>query len=263
MVGDSGDLSGAAGKVISLCDIYHIQEKNHDISSPCGGYIMKEHTLQRTRTAVQLAALALFVVLLRQGRITGWFLLFFITGIIGSFFLGRVYCGWLCPMGTLLRAQTWGYRKLRLNRVKGRALPVLRWVVLAGAAAVMLVSRRSGQQIPLMPVMILVSLTISLFVHESFWHRNLCPFGALLTRTTGKFGKSVVITESSCIGCGKCERVCPSCSIGIQEEKIRYNSSRECLVCRACIPTCPTGAIAYEGRSRNNHEEDSAVLPRR
>mgnify|MGYP001127553210 CR=1 FL=1 len=207
---------------------------------------MKERKIQHARTVVQLGALAFLVILLQQGRVQIFFLLFAGAGIIGSLFFGRVYCGWLCPMGTLLRGQTWVFKTFRIRRKSISPLPFLRWLVLAGTVALVIVTNRSGQQMLLMPMMILASLLVSLFVHEAFWHRSVCPFGALLSLAGKKSMRSIQISEASCIGCGACQRVCPAGSIGEKEEKIRYNSSKECLVCRACIPACPTKAITYE-----------------
>jgi len=53
--------------------------------------------------------------------------------------------------------------------------------------------------------------------------------------------RSLLITKS-CIGCGRCERICPKNSIKKQE--ITYAIDKDsCIFCRRCIQICPVGAI--------------------
>ena len=51
----------------------------------------------------------------------------------------------------------------------------------------------------------------------------------------------ICITED-CIGCGICEKVCPSSSIHLAEEKAEYIPGN-CQTCFACIHACPHQAI--------------------
>ena len=46
-----------------------------------------------------------------------------------------------------------------------------------------------------------------------------------------------------CIGCGKCEEVCPLGNITLREDKPSWGDS--CSHCMACIGNCPTNAIEY------------------
>ena len=49
--------------------------------------------------------------------------------------------------------------------------------------------------------------------------------------------------SSSCIGCGKCERLCPTRCIELRDGKPVWGSG--CTHCMACICSCPEGAIEY------------------
>lgn len=52
---------------------------------------------------------------------------------------------------------------------------------------------------------------------------------------------------SACIGCGKCEKLCPLNNIKMKEEKPVWG--KECTHCMACICSCPTEAIEYGKKS--------------
>ena len=85
---------------------------------------IKERLLSIKRAAaliviVEIIFLALFFFLLKNKDLQRWFLIFEI-GLLGTLFLGRVYCGWVCPMETLFRPINWLYSKLRLKRLKNQ-----------------------------------------------------------------------------------------------------------------------------------------------
>lgn len=210
----------------------------------------KTHTsYQGFRASIQLLWLAAFIVLLVQGQPQLWLAVFIVTGAAASFLFGRVFCGWICPMGTLLRFQTWIFRTLKIPRrklQKSAAGDWMRWIMLLVFLGILVFSRQRGMQIPLLPGMTAFAVLVSCFFHESFWHRKLCPFGALLSVSSRRAWKNIHIHKEGCMRCGKCQRVCPSESIDTDSDKLRYNTKKECLVCRSCIGACPTGTITYE-----------------
>jgi ferredoxin len=58
-----------------------------------------------------------------------------------------------------------------------------------------------------------------------------------------------------CVGCGKCEQLCPLNNINVQTQKKEPCWGERCTHCMACICGCPTGAIEYkkktQGKSRH------------
>lgn len=55
--------------------------------------------------------------------------------------------------------------------------------------------------------------------------------------------------EDSCVGCGKCERLCPLNNIKIVDKKPVW--SEQCTHCMACIGNCPVKAIQYGEITKN------------
>jgi len=49
--------------------------------------------------------------------------------------------------------------------------------------------------------------------------------------------------EDSCVGCGKCVKLCPLNNITLQEKKPVWSNT--CTHCMACIGNCPVEAIEY------------------
>ena len=54
--------------------------------------------------------------------------------------------------------------------------------------------------------------------------------------------KDFYVTEG-CIGCGKCEKLCPLNNISLRDKKPVWG--KNCTHCMACIGNCPTEAIEY------------------
>ncbi|MFH0960281.1 MAG: 4Fe-4S dicluster domain-containing protein [Pseudomonadota bacterium] len=80
-----------------------------------------------------------------------------------------------------------------------------------------------------------------------FWCSYLCPAGAALALFSRRpiFRRTV---DSSCTGCGRCVRNCPTNSI---RENPRETAHTECLTCLKCQEICPEKAISFNPLKRN------------
>ncbi len=199
--------------------------------------------LQRT---IQVLSLALFVFLLISGKIQVWMVIFVASALLAILF-SRFYCGWLCPINTILRPMTYLKRKLKIKSLKTPAFfknGVFRIIMLLAFLAVMVVVFRTGKKLPVLPALVLVGVLLSLFFEEELWHHWLCPYGTILSLPGRVAKKSMVIDPSLCTNCTRCAKVCPSGAI-VREEKHRIIKS-ECLVCHECERVCSKGAISYK-----------------
>ena len=77
----------------------------------------------------------------------------------------------------------------------------------------------------------------SLFIPR-FFCRYFCPLGAFYSLFSRFSLYQMKLDEEKCIGCGRCEAVCPM-SVRVTEGK----DGSECIRCGKCADACPAGAI--------------------
>ena len=201
---------------------------------------------------------------------------FYVVGILLLFglLLGRVICGWLCPMGL---AQELLHRLPTPKVPKGRVTRVLS-LVKYGILAVFVVILPAWYALQKFPfpafckyicpagtlegafgllahpanadsfamlgilftrkaVILFLVLTACVFVYRAFC-RFLCPLGALY----GIFARialiGVRVDRSRCTDCGACVSVC--------RMDIRHVGDHECIHCGECVSACPEKAISVK-----------------
>ncbi len=199
---------------------------------------------------------------------------FWITAIIGVLFLfhsliyGRVFCGYLCPLGTIQEAlysfRTMKYKKAhKLPYFYEKRLAKLKYVVLiftmalaiAGMAFVFIrfcpiyaLSQLPSLALPGLFVFILI-FTLGLFI-ERVWCRFLCPYAGLLNlfqllgSAAGIRRRKIRRNLERCIDCGVCDINCPM-NLYITENE--YVQEVDCIHCNECAKCCPKpGTICCE-----------------
>lgn len=206
--------------------------------------------MNRIRTIIQLISLGVFLFFISQGKTLVWLALFG-TALIATIFFGRIYCGYMCPMNTIMKLSNFLSKKLNLRThkvpkiLKSKILP---WVVLMMSVLSMLGARRLfHKEIPILLILLLLSFMITLRYEPWVFHNHICPFGALLSIPGRISMHSVQVEQSKCIGCKKCEKVCDAEAIIVNEENRKAAVNKTlCHQCQACIGVCPVQTINYK-----------------
>lgn len=63
---------------------------------------------------------------------------------------------------------------------------------------------------------------------------------------TKNYSNKLRVDEDKCIGCGKCEKLCPMNNIKIVDKKVVQNN--RCTMCYRCINNCPKQAMTLLGK---------------
>jgi NosR/NirI family transcriptional regulator, nitrous oxide reductase regulator len=176
--------------------------------------------------------------------------------VVSTVFLGRLYCGWVCPMGAV---QQFLYRKdlaLKLPDGIGQKVKKIRFVVLG---AIMIAALYTGTtafaevdpfkslfnaQIAPVPTTLLAILVIgSVFIFTP-WCRFLCPMGAVLS-VVGRLARRKISFSAECKSCGACSRSFCDYKAITPSKPLPLLEQHECARCGECISRCPRKALEY------------------
>ncbi len=180
-------------------------------------------------------------------------------------FLGRFFCGWICPLGTLFHlASTWLRPRKVSERIRqnlcspAQVCKYLILIVLLLAAAfgfmqvglfdpIALLTRTCvalaspGMRAGWMMIAIFTVLLLLNAWHPRFWCRYICPLGALLGTASKLIPGGVVRDLKKCTDCGLCNRDCIGACSPNQSTRMA-----ECFVCWNCIEDCPEEALSWQ-----------------
>ena len=198
----------------------------------------------------------------------------FVLMVIGFFLavlFGPVFCGWVCPLGTV---QEWVSRlgrkflRKRFNHFVPPSLDrilrylrylVLAWVIYMTAATGTLIFAAYdpyfalfnlwSSEVALTSILILaVTLVLSFFV-ERPWCKYACPYGAVLGLTNLFRIFGIRRREATCKADGACSIMCPM-NIPVDEKLVvRDHQCISCLECtsEAVCPVARTVVFATRG----------------
>lgn len=148
--------------------------------------------------------------------------------------MGRVFCGWVCPITAVMSFTSFG---------KSIRLPLQTKYLFLIATALAIYSSYRGWISPSSEAIRLTfggivgfAVASSLFTSR-FFCTNLCPVGAYFS-LLGILRAFRLKVGEECKGCRKCNHVCEM-SIDVMNSKPMY----ECSLCWNCVDTCPYKAI--------------------
>ena len=218
------------------------------------------YKLRRLRQVVQTAFLVVFTLLLANalfGQVLGsWIplLVLTLTTVILTLVLGRVWCGWVCPMGTILywtRFKGAIERGVRLSSHWRMVKYVLLVLILAAAMLGLLrpVLDWMGENALATGVVIILVLAASVglnFIADLFWCRYLCPLGGAVALLSKIAPMRRVVHRQGRYHCNDCSVCVDACRMGAVEPRQGFiNDPGECTVCIDCMTACSSSSNGF------------------
>jgi polyferredoxin len=209
-------------------------------------------------TIYQFATVGTFVQKIHQSS----FVLMVIVFLLAILF-GPVFCGWVCPLGTIQEfISKFGKKhfKRRFNYFVPKKLDqvlhyarygVLIWVLYMTAVSGKLIFSDYDpyfalfnfwtSEVSLIGLGILVLILVLSFFVERPWCKYACPYGAVLGITNLFRVFSIRRNESTCKLDGACSIICP---MNIEVDQLTVVRDHQCISCMECTSEaiCPVKA---------------------
>jgi NapH/MauN family ferredoxin-type protein len=179
--------------------------------------------------------------------------------------LGRVFCGYFCPLGTI---QEWmrelgkkiGFKKdLEVPKKIDKYLRYVKYLVLLAIiyfsfylgdlvfniydpyATLMHFGQEFDERI--IGYFILFVLLISALFSKSLWCRYLCPLGAFFALIKKISFFKIKRDDKTCISCGICNNVCPA---NLEIKTANIIDDADCVGCGKCVGNCPKNSLSFK-----------------
>jgi ferredoxin-type protein NapH len=207
-----------------------------------------------------------------EGIATGSMILLVLLFIL-SFFVARLWCGWLCPMGAwqeicspvMKHTVQEGWRKYVKYVVAALWLGALALtIVTAGGirsvnpfyGTVNGISISSPEVLMIVLVIFAVIFITAFLAGRRGFCNVLCPMavpmivGRKIRNAIGWPALQLGADASRCIDCKKCSKECPmGLDVNGMVRKGEMENS-DCILCASCADACPKGAITYGVKNR-------------
>ncbi len=189
----------------------------------------------------------------------------FAAVVLAALIVGRIFCGWACPMGAtqyfLYRKESGKkVRRFEISRERHNILRWMKYVVLVVLIGLVLLTRQPVFEeidpfkalfnldfslgIPLLFLVVLLAVSI---VIGFPWCKYVCPLGAFLGLFQ-RFSIFKIRFSDACTRCGICHTVaCDYMAIEPGDPCPTVNQM-ECVRCGECLSRCPFNAISFTAK---------------
>lgn len=200
-------------------------------------------------------------------RDLSWVGLWCVGLLVITLVYGRVFCGWMCPMGTLVdmidkvigaKSKYYPLRKIKYYLLFVFFITALGgvstvWVLDPMNIASRLLSTLSALKVVDLETAFLLFLFIvalEKFLGRRAFCRILCPLGGMLAFIS-RYSFYQRKLDSSCTYCTLCTKGCKMMAIG--DNPADYNR-QECIQCHDCQSSCHPDSIEYSYFKKRKHK---------
>jgi polyferredoxin len=181
-------------------------------------------------------------------------------GILSAVIFGPLFCGWICPLGTLQEGLSKIGKRIFKRKYNNfipykydRYLRYLRYAVLTWVIYMTAVTGKIAfeaydpfyslfnlwsSELAISGVVILIIVVLASLFVERPWCKYACPYGAFLGVSNLFRIFKIKRNSSSCVSCKMCDRNCPM-NIKVSESNIVRD--HQCISCMKCTSeeACP------------------------
>lgn len=202
-----------------------------------------------------------------QGIVVGSLVVFVLQFVL-SLFLGRAFCGWVCPGSGLQEScQIATTKPVRAGR--GDWIKYAIWLPWIAAIIALFVSAKGVREVDILffthngvsvmdpysyciyfviiALMAVPALTSGrrAFCHYICWMAPFMVIGSKLSRLSRLPSLRLIAGTNMCISCKSCNKVCQmSLDVNAMAQSGRMENT-ECILCGECSDVCPKNVICY------------------
>lgn len=202
-----------------------------------------------------------------NGIVNGSLIMFGLM-FVSSLFLGRAWCGWVCPGGGMQEI----VEPINMKPVNGRKIDWIKWLIWIPwiSLIVFMVVKAGGYQgIDFLHLtdngisvdsprkyityylVITIFLALAIFAgrragcHTICWMAPFMIIGRWIRNRFGWASLRLVADASSCADCKKCTSNCPMSLDVNAMVQVEQMENTECILCGTCVDNCSKSAIRY------------------
>lgn len=193
----------------------------------------------------------------------------FMTMLIASMFLGRVWCGWLCPAGgmqeCLIRCNEKPAKQGWRDKIK-----FIIWILWIATVIVTFILGKNDVTVDFFYMTdhgisvsgiynyviyygVLLILVLPALIHGRraachylCWMAPFMVIGSSIGRFLRLPQLHIEGDTERCVSCGRCNKVCPmGLDVRSMTKEGKNAKCAECIQCGACVDECPGKALKY------------------
>lgn len=180
--------------------------------------------------------------------------------------LGRVFCGWICPLGSIFDFYSWALNKFKIKQ-QARSPSFFRFKYYLLAATLVLVAFGVGAPLIALDPIVLLTRTAAAVIEPFFRdsghaiapgileYRHLA-YGHLIDLSTLALfiGIMAYTTRVSRVWC---RTACPlgAYLAASSSFAVLRRETKDCIQCGICAEKCPTGAIDFKDATQYSESE--------